>query len=85
VSSVRVWEWVVDRGVANAPVGVSDTRHRAMEALSRTLIAAGTPASGHVVPVTLVDGAHGFTYLRMDPSLTADYESGVIKWQGTGR
>lgn len=80
----RLWEWVVDRGAANAPVGVSRTRHRAMEALSQTLIAAGAPTSGRVVPVALVDGAHGFTYLRMDSTITANYEMSEIKWRLTG-
>ncbi len=79
----HLWEWVVDRGAANASAGVSGARHRAMDALSLTLIASGAPASGRVVPIALVDGAYGFTYLRMDPPLTADYESGVIKWHGT--
>ncbi len=79
----RLWEWVVDQGAANAPVGVSKTRHRAMEALSRTLIAAEIPASGRVVPMALVEGAHGFTYLRMEPEITADCEKGVIRWHGT--
>jgi hypothetical protein len=77
----RVWEWVIDRGADNASSGVSGTRHGAMEALSRTLMtAARTPASGRVVPVALVDGAWGFSYLRLAPVLTADYEMGVIKW-----
>jgi hypothetical protein len=76
----RLWEWVVDRGAANAPVGVSGTRHRAMEALSHTLIEAGAPASGRVVAVALVDGAYGVSYFRMAPVLTADYEEGVITW-----
>jgi hypothetical protein len=76
----RLWEWVVDRGAANAPVGVTKARHRAMEALSQTLIASGATASGRVVPVALVDGAYGWTYLRMDPVITADYQMGVIRW-----
>ncbi len=75
-----IWEWVVDHGAANVPAGVSGTRHGAMQALSRTLITARTPASGRVVPIALVDGAFGFAYLRMAPPLTADYEMGVIKW-----
>lgn len=81
----RLWEWVVDRGAGSASAGVSGTRHRAMEVLSKTLIAAGSPASGRVVPIALVDGAYGFAYLRMDPPLIADYERGVIKWRGTGK
>lgn len=80
MSSHRIWEWVVDRGAGNTPAGVSGTRTRAMNALSRTLIAGGVPASGRVVPIALVDGANGFSYLRLGPPLTADYEKGVIKW-----
>jgi hypothetical protein len=51
-----------------------------MTALSRTLIAVGVPASGHVVPIVLVDGACEISYLRLGPPLTADHESGVIRW-----
>lgn len=80
MSSVHVWEWVVDQGAARAPSGVSVARHRAMEALSRTLIEAGVPASGRVVPMMLVDGACGVSYFRMAPVLMADCEEGVITW-----
>lgn len=81
--AVRIWEWVVDHGADNAPVGVSGTRHGAMEALSRTLVTSQTLASGRVVPVALVDGRCGFAYLRMGPELMADYEMGVIRWRLT--
>ncbi len=81
MSPGRLWEWVVDQGAENAPAGVSGTRDRAMEALSRTLIAAGAPASGRVVRIALVNGASGIAYLRMAPVLTADYEEGVIRWR----
>lgn len=76
----RVWEWVVDQGADNAPVGVSGTRHGAMEALSLSLITAKAGSSGHVTPVELVDGACGFSYLRFDAALTANCERGVIRW-----
>jgi hypothetical protein len=79
MSSARVWEWVVDQGADRAPSGVSGTRHRAMEALSQTLIATGA-ASGRVVPVALIDGAFGVFYRRLAPALRADYEEGVITW-----
>lgn len=81
----RVWEWVIDRGAGNSPAGVSGTRHGAMGALSRTLVTADAPASGRVVPIALVDGAWGFSYLRMTPVLRADYEMGVIKWHRTSK
>ena len=80
MSSHRVWEWVVDRGASNAPTCISRTRHRAMTALSQTLIAAGAPASGRVVPITLADGACGVSYVRLAPALTADHDNGVIRW-----
>ena len=80
MSSPRIWEWAVDRGADSAPAGISGTRHRAMTALSRTLIAAAVPASGHVVPIVLVDGACEVSYLRLGPPLTADHDSGVIRW-----
>jgi hypothetical protein len=76
----RIWEWVVDRGADNAPAGVSGTCHGAMEALSLALITAGARSSGRVVPVGLVDGAYGFSYLRFNPVLTANCERGVIRW-----
>ena len=80
VSSVRLWEWVVDHGPGRYSSGVSGTRHRAMTALSQTLITAGAPASGQVIPIALVDGACEISYFRMLPVLTADYKMGVIRW-----
>ena len=80
MASHRIWEWLVDRGAGGSPVGVSGTRDRAMQALSRTLIASGRPASGRIVPVILVDGVGGASYLRLGPVLTADHDSGVIRW-----
>lgn len=89
---VRMWEWVVDEEAAHAfpratggaagsaSCGVSGTRHRAMDALSRSLIAAGRPARGRVIPVFLADGLSGFCYVRMAPVLTADCRMGVIRW-----
>lgn len=79
----RVWEWVTDCGVGNAVLGVSGTRHGAMEALSKTLVKAGGSASGRVVPIALVDGGSGFDYLRVSPILTADCEDHVIRWRRT--
>jgi hypothetical protein len=83
MSSVGLWEWVVDQRADRATSGVSGQRHQAMTALSRTLITVGTPASGRVVPIGLVDGVYGFSYVRLAPVLTADCEKGVIKWHGT--
>lgn len=81
VSSARLWEWVVDRGADHAVSGVSGARERAMEALSRPLIAAGAPTSGLVVQIALVDGVYGSGYVRLVPALTADHEEGVIRWR----
>lgn len=81
MSSDPLWEWVVDRGADSAPTGVSGARHRAMEALSRSLVEAGGSASGRVVPVVLVDGAFGCFYERFAAlEIRADYERGVIRW-----
>jgi SAM-dependent methyltransferase len=77
VPLVRVWEWVVDEGADRALLGVSRSRDRAMTVLSQSLITVGTPASGRVVPVGLVEGASGFSYVRMAPVFTADCEKGV--------
>jgi hypothetical protein len=80
-ASAPLWEWTVDVGTDGTPTGVCGTRHRAMEALSRSLVAAGGPASGRVVPVALVDGALGFIYERFASlGMKADCQSGVIKW-----
>lgn len=76
-----MWEWVVDQGADNAPSGVCGARHRAMGALSRTLVAANRPASGHVTSIALVDGAFEFSYHRLPQALWADFEKGVIRWQ----
>jgi hypothetical protein len=78
--SLRIWEWTVDKKADYAAAGVSGTRPKAMQALSETLIAAGAPASGRIVPVALIDGAHGYSYLRLGPALIADYDRGIIRW-----
>jgi hypothetical protein len=41
------------------------------------------PASGRIVPVTLVHGADGLPYLRLEPVLTADYDDGIVTWHLT--
>jgi hypothetical protein len=80
--SERLWEWAVDRGAADAPTGVCGTRDRAMEALARSLVEAGEPASGRVVPVALVDGVYGCFYRRYRVlEVRAYYERGVISWK----
>jgi hypothetical protein len=77
----QLWEWTVEQRTGDNPTGLCGQRHRAMEALSRSLVQAGGPASGRVVPVALVDGASGYFYERFAAlEIRADYESGVIKW-----
>lgn len=80
----QLWEWTVDRGIGSTPTGVCGARHRAMAALSRSLVKACGPASGRVLPMALVDGAFGFAYQREPSVFTADCEKGVITWTGTG-
>lgn len=76
-----LWEWTVDHGTGSTPTGICGARHRAMEALSRSLVKTRGPVSGRVEPVVLVDGASGFAYERLHPALTADCERGVITWK----
>jgi hypothetical protein len=81
LSSDQLWEWVVDCGADTASTGVSGSRHRAITALSRSLVKSGGRASGHVVAVTLVDGALGCFYRRLtDLEIKADIERGIIRW-----
>jgi hypothetical protein len=77
----QLWEWTVDQRTGDGPMGVCGERHRAMEALSRSLMEAGGSASGRVVPVALIDGAFECFYERFAAlEIRADYERGVIKW-----
>jgi hypothetical protein len=76
-----MWEWGVTRAHRTGPVGVCMTRHRAMEALAKALIASGCPSNGRVVPITLSRPVHQeSSYLRGIPEYTAVYEQGVIRW-----
>jgi hypothetical protein len=77
----QLWEWVVGQGSDDGPSGVSGNRDRAITELSRSLISAGEPASGRVVPIRLVEDNSGFAYERLEPSLRADCEGGIIRWQ----
>jgi len=77
----QLWEWVVQRDERNSPVGLCDTEHGAMTALSKALIAAGCPARGHIAQATLVrpvlTDSH---YIREAPERTAIYDGSVIVW-----
>ena len=80
--SAGLWEWEVDRGIRSSPTGVCGSRHRAMEKLSRSLVKADGPASGYVVPVSLVDDKIGFCYERLSAlKIRANFEKGVIRWK----
>lgn len=75
--NIPLWEWDVTDGTS---CGVARTLHGAMESLSRALVKSGKCASGHVVPVTLVDGAQAPFYLHGLPERTAEQCNGVITW-----
>jgi hypothetical protein len=80
--STQLWEWTVDRGSDSAPTGVCRALDRAVRALSQSLVKASEPASGHIVPLTLVDGARECLYQRGTAlEIRADYAEGVITWK----
>ena len=79
---VRLWEGDVTRDAQGGSVGLSDSRHSAMEALSRALIQADRPTSGRVVPVTLRRPAHEPAYyMRGIPVRIAVFDGQVIQWR----
>jgi hypothetical protein len=78
---VPLWEWAVIRDEQGGSLGVSTTRHGAMNALSKALIRAGRPRSGHIARVKLAESAHQSPYyLRDDISIRAFYDGKVIRW-----
>lgn|SRR5487761_250428 len=77
---VPMWEWLVSGGACDDTAGLSETRHGAMDALSRTLIEGRGNAIGYVLPIVLVNGVSGPFYVRGDALNTASYDSGVIRW-----
>jgi hypothetical protein len=78
---IPLWEWSVADGARNAACGVSSSRHRAMDALSLTLLSGEGHALGAVSPVMLVDGARSLlVYLHGAPLYQAEYDGGVITW-----
>jgi hypothetical protein len=54
--SVPLWEWSVVEGPRHGSVGISGSRHRAMDTLSQTMAAGEGFSTGEVVPLALVDG-----------------------------
>ena len=78
---IPLWEWTIAREAGRGPVGLCMTRHAAMEALSRALIAAGRPSRGRVAQVKLIKPVDAdSTYLRGFPEHTATYDGTVIRW-----
>jgi hypothetical protein len=77
----QFWEWFVLREARNRPVGLCGTEHAAMQALAKALVAAGQPARGHVVQVTLIRPVQAeSSYVRERPERTAVYDGTVIQW-----
>lgn len=75
------WEWVVARDAQGASAGVCSTRHAAVQALSKALIASGRPSRGQVAPVTLIRPVHDNPgYLRGSPEYEAVFDGLVIQW-----
>jgi hypothetical protein len=78
----QLWEWSVLREERNRPVGLRGTKHAAMEALARALVAGGRPARGQVGQVTLVRPVQtDARYIREPPQRTAIYDGQVIQWR----
>jgi hypothetical protein len=76
-----LWEWVMPRQSGGGCVGVSMTRHGAMEALTRALIKDGCPGQGCVVPLLLSDHeSRSFHYIRLPVEYTAIYDGGTVRW-----
>jgi hypothetical protein len=77
-----LWEWSVTRDADGGPVGVSMTRHGAMEALAKALVEAGRPNRGQVMPMLLATPVQSSAYyLRFWPQHTAIYDGQVLRWQ----
>jgi hypothetical protein len=77
----QLWEWAVLRDERNRPVGLCGTKHAAMAALAKALIAAGRPGQGHIAQATLVRPVlQESQYIRDKPEQTATYDGTVITW-----
>lgn len=80
--TIPLWEWTVARDSRGGSGGVCMTRHGAMEALSKALIAAGRPISGQVAQLELIRPVHdGPIDPRGLPARTAVYDGTVIQWR----
>lgn len=76
----NLWEWIAVTPGQSDTVGISGTRHGAMEALSQSLVATSSIAHGQVIPIKLMDGIRGLYYLRDAPLCTAAYDGQSILW-----
>ena len=80
--TAALWEWSVARDTDGGCVGVSATRHGAMEALAKALVRAGRPKTGQVVPVLLAEPLHSPSYyLRGWPTHRAVFDGMVLQWR----
>jgi hypothetical protein len=76
------WEWAMARDSLGGSSGLCMTRHGAIEALAKALIASGRPGRGSVGPVKLrIDLLREQDYYERFPvEHTAVYEEGAIRW-----
>lgn len=80
--SVPMWEWVVARDADGGSAGVCQTRHAAMLAMTRALLQARGPRTGHVTKVIFTSPLHRQPYyVRGFPQLTAEYDGTAIRWR----
>jgi hypothetical protein len=71
----------VARDEAGASAGISHTRRGAIQAMTRSLVEARRPRTGHVLPVLLTEPAHKSPYfLRGHPESTAVFDGKAIRW-----
>jgi hypothetical protein len=76
------WEWTVERDSGGGSTGMCETRHGALEALSKALVERGRSGCGSVAPVVLLVGEarEEDHYQRLPSVHTAVYEQGAIQW-----
>jgi hypothetical protein len=79
---LALWEWYVTRDADGGSAGVSKTRHGAMEALAKALVATNRPRTGRIVPVVFTDPVHKPSYyLRGVPVHTAICDGQFLQWK----
>jgi hypothetical protein len=76
-----LWVWGIT-WVTGRSVGLSATRHGAMQVLSKALIHGKRPLTGQVVPLLLIEPQHEEPYyLRGWPKHSAVFDGMTIRWQ----